>query len=212
MIKMDLLERFKTILNKKYLSHIHTTYSDGENSVEEYCAWAHNNTYDSIVFSEHVIRQLSYDFNSYIKDIEHTRQLFPSMEIWSGIEAKVLPDGILDIPEDILSLIDVLFFACHTFSGDANMYKTAFSKVFQDRKWKNHIRIWAHPGLFFKTRDYRNFSGILIELIDLARREDILIEKNIRYNVPSDDILSKLDQSQIIIGHDVHSIESLNGI
>lgn len=207
---MDLLEKFRTILGKKYLSHVHTTYTDGINSVEDYCNWASDHNYDAVVFSEHVRKNLSYDFSRYIQDIDNVRQKFPSLEIWRGIEAKVLPDGLLDIPDDILHNIDVLFFACHAFSGDVEIYKKAFLKVFQDKKWKNHSRVWAHPGLYFKNRDTVRDSGtILAELIETATAEDVFIENNLRYNALPRHLLSACDQSMIITGYDAHSIESL---
>jgi len=209
-MKMGLSVKFSTILTKKYISHVHTTYTDGENSIEEYCAWAYNNAFDVLVFSDHVRKELSYDFNEYVRDIKKAGQLFPSLELWAGAEAKVTEDGSLDIPEDVISKTDVLFFACHSFPNDPVLYKSAFSKAFQDKKWKNHVRVWAHPGLFFKTWNLVDSGNILGDLINLAKSEGIFIEKNLRYNLPHDKMFSTLDPSQKIIGYDAHSLESLH--
>ena len=210
---MDLLEQFKTILNKKYLSHIHTTYTDGSNSVEEYCQWAFENNYDAVVFSEHVRKEISYNFSSFINDIDNARRLFPSLTLWTGVESKVFPDGTVDMPEEILPEIQVIFFACHSFPKDVDLYKVSFKKVFQDRKWKKYVRIWAHPGRFFKQRGILETShDILKELINSAITEGVLIENNVRYSLPPPEILTSLSPSHVVTGYDAHSVDYILNI
>lgn len=212
MIK-DLSEQFKIILKKKYISHIHTTYTDGLNSVEDYCSWAAGHSYEAVIFSEHVREKMSYNFDNYIQDIENARLFFPSLKILIGAESRVLPNGKLDISVQVLSHIQVLFFACHEFPNNVELYKTALTIIFKDKKLKKYPRVWAHPGSFFKRRKYSDESfAVLNKLIEIACNEDILIEKNLRDKLPPQKTLEKISPSNIIIGHDAHSIESIRDI
>lgn len=44
--------------------HLHTNYTDGENTVEEYCEQAVKNGLKLLVFSEHVRRELIYSYRA----------------------------------------------------------------------------------------------------------------------------------------------------
>ncbi len=207
---MDLLEQFKTILNKKYLAHIHTIYTEGSHSVEDYCKWAFDQACDAVVFSEHVRKTITYDFDSFLHDLDNARFQFPSLNIWTGVESKILPGGILDIPDEIVPKTQVIYFACHSFPDDIDLYKDSFTKLFQDKKWKKHVRIWAHPGKFFKQRGISIYTKEAFkQLCKTACCEDVLIENNIRDSLPPLDILKTLSPSEVIIGYDAHSLESL---
>ena len=46
--------------------HIHTNYTDGENSIEDYCERALKNGLELIAFTEHVRRDLDYAFGQFI--------------------------------------------------------------------------------------------------------------------------------------------------
>jgi len=209
-MKMDISEQFKSTLSERSIAHIHTTFSDGLNSVEEFCRWACDHNIDTIVFTEHVRKELLYDFDDFLREIKHARLLFPALHIWTGVEAKLLPEGILDIPDEIVSVIQVLYFACHSFPRNIELYKKSFTKLFKDVRWKEHVRVWAHPGYFFKYSGFsRENSNILHELIEIALHENIVIENNLRYHLPPEHILAGLSPSDVIIGYDAHSIESI---
>ena len=163
-MKTDISEQFRSTVSEHSLAHVHTTFSDGLNSVEEYCRWACNNTVDTIVFTEHVRKELSFDFVDFRKEIEHVKQLFPALHIWTGVEAKLLPGGALDVPDEIVSEIQVLYFACHSFPRDTDLYIKSFVNLFKDERWKEHARVWAHPGYFFKFSDIKSTAFCSIGL------------------------------------------------
>ena len=114
---MDPLERFENLLSRRYIFHLHTNYTDGLSSIEDYCLWASRNGCDTIVFTEHVRKELSYDFYSFLSDIENAKRKFPNMDIWVGVEAKILLDGELDISDEVLPKIEIICFACHYDCG-----------------------------------------------------------------------------------------------
>jgi DNA polymerase (family 10)/putative hydrolase len=69
--------------------HIHTNYTDGKNTVFEYCEKAVEIGIPLLAFTEHVRKELTYDFNQFLNEIEEAREEF-DLIILSGCEAKVL--------------------------------------------------------------------------------------------------------------------------
>ena len=67
-----------------------------------------------LAFTEHVRKNLDYDFNDLLDDIEKAREEF-DLIILSGVEAKVLADGDLDVEDWILKEVDYSIFAFHSF-------------------------------------------------------------------------------------------------
>ena len=203
-------EKFKCIKSQRAVAHIHTTFTDGFNSIEEFCRWASEHNIEKLVFTEHVRKQLLFDFDQYVQDIDTAKSQFPTLNIWTGVEVKLLPGGELDIPDDIISEIQVLYFACHTFPHDKNQYRASFAKLFREPKWKAFPRVWAHPGIFFKNHEASDENtDIMTWLIETAIVEDILIENNLRYNLPLDYILATVSPSNVVTGYDAHSIEAI---
>ena len=77
--------------------HIHTNYTDGDNSVDNYCRQAIASKIPLVVFSEHVRRNLNYDFHSWLSEIKQARRKYTGLIILSGCEVKVLETGELDV-------------------------------------------------------------------------------------------------------------------
>jgi len=209
-MEVELLEKFKSMMKNRYIFHLHTVYTDGSSSVEDYCRWASNNKLDGIVFVEHTSRKLSYDFSSFLRDIEIAKRKFPLIDIWIGVEAKIIPGGQLDIPDNILSRIKLICFACHSFPDDIELYHTSFKMLFTDKRWKEYIRCWVHPGRFLKHRGFLDkYLNILEDLIEVAINEEIFIENNLRDQLLPHRIVIKIPPSKLITGYDVHSVEAI---
>lgn len=207
---MDLSKKFESLLKSRYIFHLHTNYTDGLNSVEEYCLWASRNGYSTIVFTEHVRKNLSYDFNCFLKDIQAAKGKFSNLDIWVGAEAKMLPGGRLDIPDEILPKIEIICFACHSFPKDVDLYKDSFKRLFLDTLWKNHIRVWVHPGYFLKRLGLiDDYLYLLDRLISSAIKEGVFIEYNLKYELPPMRIIKNIPQSTLLRGLDAHSVESI---
>lgn len=145
---------FDTMLESgRYLAHLHTSLTDGTNTVEEICGWADGHGYEAVVFSEHIRREPTYSFDSYTNDIECARTSCPGLEIWTGVEAKVFPGGGIDCGEEILSRIDVLYIACHGFSGGVDDWADSMRTALGSSYGPTPIRVWAHPGRYLAGAD-----------------------------------------------------------
>lgn len=103
--------------------HMHTTYSDGRDTLTvmvETCAAL---GYEYIAITDHsehaaasrtlTIQQLARQRS----EIVRLRARFPRMTILHGIEVDILPDGRLDFPDEILEPLDIVLASLHDAAG-----------------------------------------------------------------------------------------------
>ncbi|RLG19016.1 histidinol-phosphatase [Candidatus Micrarchaeota archaeon] len=209
-MKANLLAKFKICLNKRHIFHIHTNHTDGSSTIEEYCSFAVHNGLEAVFFTEHVRKQLEYDFDKYIAEIREAREQFPRLDIWTGAEAKILPGGDLDISDEVLSKIQILCVACHSFPSDLGLYCDSLKKVFSNGRWEKYVRVWVHPGLFLRNLNVLDReTGLLEELIHSAAQNGAFIEHNLRKNLPPERIMESIPQQNLVMGWDAHSVKFL---
>lgn len=190
--------------------HIHTNFTDGKNSVCEYAERAVELGIPLLAFTEHVRVELEYDFGELLDEIEKAREKFPQLEILSGCEAKVLPDGTLDCSKEILERSDWRLFAFHTFPASIEKYLFAIDKVVNEYP----VDAWAHPGLFFKKHTNLALSGDqLRQIFEGLVKNAVLLEVNLRYGLPESGWLEKYltiaGDEAVIFGGDIHSVDEL---
>lgn len=163
------------------------------------------------MFTEHVRKELKYSFADFVSEIKETGKKYPDVNYVIGAEAKVLPDGGLDISEEILNDISLIAFACHGFPDDVNLWFDSFSKLFEDTRWKNHYRVFVHPGRFLLKRNWLELHTSLLEkLIEKAIAEDVYIEQNKREILPPASII--LPPDKCIVGFDIHRKEDFEKV
>lgn len=206
MIKLS--ERFRLILKEPYYFHLHTKYTDGNSSVEDYCKEAQVRGVKHIIFTEHVRRKMSYEFNDFIQDIEVARDNFIGLDIWVGVEAKVLEKGKLDLPEK-LSSTQVICIACHSFQGDSDALYDSLIEIFKNSRIDGFIYIWIHPATYFKVKGgeshkKRQFHNLLVE----AEKNGVLLEENVAYPMPNG-VSFASNSSNMIKGLNAHSVKQL---
>lgn len=208
------LEKFNSLLQSKYLFHIHTTHTDGHLSVADYFRFAQKYGFRTLVFTEHVRREMKYDFGLLLEEIHLSQHHFPDIIALTGAEAKILPGGHLDIPDPIARQIDVLCIACHGFPADKNLYYATMETVFRTC-YPQKIRVWVHPALFFKNKfqlfDEKEDTKRLEQLVKIANRHHVYGEKNTRYGLPGQFIPFKSFHYPIL-GVDAHRERDLAAI
>lgn len=186
--------------------HVHTSYTDGQSSVSDYCKKATELNIPLLAFTEHVRRDLNYSFNNFLNDIDEARENF-DLIILSGCEAKVLPGGMLDVDELILKEVDYPIFAFHSFPVDIDLYIEGLRAILGNK----YVCAWAHPGAFLARHDLSLPEEKLVEMFDLMSKHDLLLESNRKYGVPNPrwmDLARKYDV-RIVRGSDVHFVEDL---
>jgi DNA polymerase (family 10) len=99
--------------------HMHTTYSDGQDTLETMVASALALGYEYIAITDHsenagASRTVSRDMLSRQRvDIERMREKYPGIGILHGIEVDILANGELDFPDDVLEGLDLVLASLH---------------------------------------------------------------------------------------------------
>ncbi len=189
--------------------HIHTCYTDGQNTVREYCDQARRNRLQVIIFSEHVRRKLEYDYASFLADIELARKEYRDLTILSGCEAKVIDmDGTLDAPKEILDCCQVITGVFHSFEfSDKKNYLQALRKMLEN----SEVDIWGHPTLFSQRHGIMLEENEITGLVDTCVSRGILIERNLKYSSPDASFvrLALGRGARFVFGSDAHRTKEL---
>jgi putative hydrolase len=185
--------------------HVHTSLTDGEGTVDEYCRRAQALGLPLIAFTEHVRLDLKYDFNSFLDSIDNAREEYDII-ILSGCEAKVLPGGELDVEDWILDEVDHPIFAFHAFPDDQELYFKSLLKAIRSK-----AVAWAHPGALLKHLSYHLDDDELEWIFRSMAEREVLLELNSKYDVPPEDwrnLASSLGV-KFVRGGDIHSPDAL---
>ena len=99
--------------------HMHTTYSDGRDTLREMVAACCALGYEYIAITDHsehaaASRTLNADSIERQRDeIAQLREQFPQIAILHGIEADILEDGRIDCPDATLESLDIVLASLH---------------------------------------------------------------------------------------------------
>jgi len=103
--------------------HMHTTYSDGGDSLALMVQSSAALGYEYIAITDHseragASRTVSLDALARQRDeIARLRERFPALVILHGIEVDMMPDGRLDFPDDVLATLDIVLASLHDRAG-----------------------------------------------------------------------------------------------
>ncbi len=111
--------------------HMHTNWSDGTNSLEEMAQEAHRLGYSYIVIGDHsqsarVANGLTPErYAQQWKLIEKLNEEYEpeGLKILKGCEVDILPDGSLDLPDEVLREFDFVVASIHTGFNQDNTYR-----------------------------------------------------------------------------------------
>jgi len=188
--------------------HVHTSYTHGENTVFEYCRRAEDNGLELIAFTEHIRREPDYDFGDFVSDVNDAKEKF-ELVILAGAEAKVLDvEGTLDISDEHLKLCEIVLASFHgTAFGTRDEYLLAVKNMLRNPA----VDIWAHPTLYAQRMGFNLDAPALREISGICADYGVLIEKNRKYRVPSDDFLKMAAAvgCRIVEGSDAHKVDEL---
>jgi putative hydrolase len=203
-------ERYRAYL-KTGDFHVHTNYTEGLNSVFELCEQAIMNGLKLICFSEHVRRDLTYDFDSLLNEIEEARQLYPKLKILSGCEAKVLDwSGSLDVSQETLDKSEIVIASFHGFPYGENEH---FLRALYGALKHPRVDIWGHPQTFLRNVELT--PSELHAIIKECKKRRVLIEDSLceAYRTPPSflEACRKLG-APVATNSDAHDIYSLKRV
>ena len=103
--------------------HMHSTWSDGRDSIDQMVDACRDLGYEYIAITDHsphsaASRNLTVDgVKKQAEEIARARERFPGITILHGCEVDILPDGRLDFPDRVLEQLDIVLASLHERAG-----------------------------------------------------------------------------------------------
>lgn len=100
--------------------HMHSTWSDGRDSVAEMARACRERGYEYLAITDHsravtVARGLTPErIRQQWKEIDEVRSHLEGIHLFRGCEVDILKDGTLDLPDEILEGLDIVLVAVHS--------------------------------------------------------------------------------------------------
>lgn len=164
--------------------HMHTTWSDGAQSIEEMVQACQEKGYNYMAITDHskflrVANGLSVERLK--RQHEEVRNLNKTMEdftVFTGIEMDILPDGSLDYSDDVLKDVDFVIASIHSsFQQDEETIMKRLEKACRNP----HVAMIAHPtGRLIGRRD--GYPVNMKKLFELAVETGTILELNANPN------------------------------
>jgi DNA polymerase (family 10) len=161
--------------------HMHTTASDGHNSIREMADAALACGYQYIAITDHsknLAMTNGLDEKRAMEQIKQVRAVDREMEgrirVFTGIEADILADGAIDLDDEVLAQLDVVIASVHTRFEQSREEMTA--RVI--RAIENpYVRILGHPtGRLLLRRE--PFSLDMTAVLKRAAELGVAMEHN----------------------------------
>jgi len=127
---------------------MHTTESDGKNSIAEMAQTADELGYEYIAITDHsshigVTNGLKpEDIDTYLKKIDEFNEQNDGVWVLKGIEVDILKDGSLDLPDEVLGKLDIVLASIHSnFDLNEEEQTNRIIKALENP----NVNILAHP-------------------------------------------------------------------
>lgn len=196
--------------------HLHTSWSDGGNTLEEMVEAARKMGYEYIAITEHskslrVAGGIDEDkLKEQCRFIRKLNEKLDDITILTGIEVDILPDGTLDFPDTILRELDIVIASVHTaFNQDEDTITKRIVSAMESK----YVDILAHPtGRLLGRRD--GYAVNVSRILEVARDTGTILEINSspdRLDLGSEYVRKCKEMGiPVVINTDAHSMEQLN--
>ena len=159
---------------------MHTTASDGKNSIEEMAEAARALGYEYIALTDHskaVTIANGMDEKrtlAQVKKIRAAEEHLPGIRVFAGIEVDILKDGKLDLDDEVLAQLDVVVASVHS---SMNLERAAMTDRLLAAIENPYTQIIAHPtGRLLLRRDAFDYD--MEQILDAARKHGVVMECN----------------------------------
>src|SRR6202012_2842918 len=160
--------------------HSHTTWSDGRFSVEEMGRAARDRGYEYLAICDHTpavgaVQGLhSDDVRRQGEEIAAANEVLAPFRVLRGIECDILPDGRLDLPDDVLAELDWVQASVH---AGQRMPRAEMTRRVAEALLHPAVRCLSPPPGRLIGR--RPESALDLDVIfDLARVQGVALEVN----------------------------------
>lgn len=198
--------------------HLHTTWSDGKNSLEEMIQKALEMDLEYLGVSDHsktAFYANGLEEKEILKqreEIQSLQEKYPKIKIFHGIESDILADGSLDYSEKVLKEFDFVIASVH---GQMKMPKDEMTKRLC-KALENPYTTWLGHWTGRLLLGREGFDFDIDAVLDVAKKEGKGIELNANpYRLDVDwQVLPKLAKRKVTVGifPDAHSVRGLEDI
>ncbi|HVZ22022.1 MAG TPA: PHP domain-containing protein [Vicinamibacterales bacterium] len=129
--------------------HMHSTWSDGRDSIETMALACRELGYEYIAITDHSQRAWSSrklaleDVPRQRDELEGVRARIPGIQILHGVEVDILKDGTLDFDDQVLSGFDIVLASLHDHGGqDAHVLTERYLKAIRHPL----VNVITHPA------------------------------------------------------------------
>jgi DNA polymerase (family 10) len=160
--------------------HLHSKWTDGNSTIlgmVRACK-AHGYQYCAITDHSQAVRVAgglsAGDFSKQREEIEAAQKKIRGIAVFAGCEVDILPDGSLDLPDDLLEQLDVVVAAVH---AKMDMTQREMTKRVLKALVHPAVTILAHPtGRLINQRE--PFAIDLEEIFHAAKEKNVAVELN----------------------------------
>jgi DNA polymerase (family 10) len=197
------------------LFHVHTTYSDGANTIEDIATSCQAMDFDYVGICDH--SKSAFYANGLTeervvhqhKEIDQLNKKSPNFKIFKGIEVDILPDGALDYNNSVLASFDFVIASIHS---QFNLTEDKMTARICKALGNPHVTMLGHPtGRLLLARE--PYAVNMSEVIKVAGENNKMIEINTSpYRLDLDWRWGKLFCKKGIktaLNPDAHSIDGL---
>lgn len=195
---------------------MHSTHSDGKNSVEVMAKRAKEMGREYIAITDHssyigITQGLEEsDVDDYIQEIREINEKFDGIEILAGVEVDILEDGSLDLSDESLNKFDIVFCSVHSkFDLDVDEQTERIIKALEHP----HTNVLAHPT-GRKIQERRGEKFHLEEVLEAAKENNCWLEINalpLRLDLDDTQIKAAKEKGvKMVISTDAHSKQELD--
>jgi len=194
---------------------MHSTWSDGSHTIEEMARACQGRGYEYCAITDHskstrIAGGLGiHSFTRHWDEIARVRQRLDGYVVLAGVELDILPDGSLDLPDDVLERFDIVVASVHS---KLNMTKMQMTKRILKALSHPAVEILAHPT----GRQRRKRKPIAVDLdtvFHAAKEYDVALELNAqpqRLNLSDVYVYRARELGvRIAINTDAHSVDQL---
>lgn len=194
--------------------HMHTTYSDGAFSIREMIEANIKKGYEYMVITDHS-KSLKVAHGLQVErllrqneEIKKLNEEYTEIDIYSGTEMDILPDGSLDYDDDRLSQLDYVIAAIHQ---SFNQSEEEIMKRLEHACRNPYVRHIAHPtGRIIERR--KGYQPNIEQLMQLAEETQTIMEINAnpkRLDLNADTV-KKYPNIKLTINTDAHHVDHLD--
>ncbi len=198
--------------------HCHSTWSDGQHSIEEMARAALAKGYQYLAITDHsqslgVAGGLNADrLAQQRREIDEVQARVPGIRLWQGSEVEVRADGTLDFPDEVLAQLDYVVASVHTgLRQDRDtLTRRALAAIRNP-----HVKQLAHPtGRLLPRREGGDFD--MEALMQAAAETGTFLEINAspeRLDLRDTHVRRAIEVGvKLIINCDAHHADSFNNL